>query len=682
MSIAQSAKKEKSIQPAWMKSTMLDLQKEMGATLAADQNKRLEVGVSQVAQFWRAEDGDKAAFMEFVQANFAADEATKNEIFKRYENILEKIGGHMGEIGRELRLVADLDLGPMLPVDQIFAGYDVSAHLQEDFFKNKLAFVVLLNFPLTTLEQRLKEGAQWSRLQWAESRLADRFSTRVPAEVNLAIAKAAAESDQYISEYNIWMHHLLNDKGERLFPSGMRLLSHWNLRDQIKADYQNTTNGMERQRMIQKVMERIVDQTIPEVVVNNPGVDWNPFTNQVTATSVKDGAPLPTTPAKITNAREPDTRYLRLLNTFLASKKADPYSPTAPTLIDRRFNVNREIPEARVKEMFVKVLSSPLVPKIGKFIETRLGRPLAVYDIWYNGFKAKSKYSEAELDSIVRAKYPSPQAFKNDIPNILEKLGFTKDRAAKIASLIEVDPARGSGHAAGAGMKGVPARLRTRVGKDGMDYKGFNIAVHELGHNVEQTISLNDIDHTILQGVPNTAFTEAIAFVFQARDLELLGLSEQDPKTEALKIVNDFWMTYEIAGVGLIDMEIWRWMYAHPTATPKQLREATITISKDIWNTYYASTLGKKDEFLLAVYSHIIHSFLYLPDYPIGHLISNQIEEQVKKAGSVGPEVERMARLGSIAPDLWMQQATGQNVGSDALIAATEKALNVLQSTK
>ena len=43
-----------------------------------------------------------------------------------------------------------------------------------------------------------------------------------------------------------------------------------------------------------------------------------------------------------------------------------------------------------------------------------------------------------------------------------------------------------------------------------MDYKGFNIAVHEMGHNVEQVISLNDIDHTLLEGVPNTAFTEAI----------------------------------------------------------------------------------------------------------------------------------------------------------------------------
>ena len=59
-----------------------------------------------------------------------------------------------------------------------------------------------------------------------------------------------------------------------------------------------------------------------------------------------------------------------------------------------------------------------------------------------------------------------------------------------------------------------------------MNFKGFNIAVHEMGHNVEQTFSLNDVDSTLLQGVPNTAFTEALAFVFQAHDLELLGLAQ------------------------------------------------------------------------------------------------------------------------------------------------------------
>ena len=75
----------------------------------------------------------------------------------------------------------------------------------------------------------------------------------------------------------------------------------------------------------------------------------------------------------------------------------------------------------------------------------------------------------------------------------------------------------------GAAMRQAKAHLRTRVEKEGMNYKGFNIAVHEMGHNVEQTFSLNAIDYYSLNGVPNTAFTEALAFVFQGQRSRIAG---------------------------------------------------------------------------------------------------------------------------------------------------------------
>jgi oligoendopeptidase F len=215
-----------------------------------------------------------------------------------------------------------------------------------------------------------------------------------------------------------------------------------------------------------------------------------------------------------------------------------------------------------------------------------------------------------------------------------------------------------------------------------MNYKGFNIAVHEMGHNVEQTFSLNAIDHTLLEGVPNTAFTEALAFVFQAHDLDLLGLAAADPSSEAMKVLNDFWGAYEIAGVALVDMGVWHWMYDHPDATAAQLREATLNIAKEIWNRYYAPVFHTKDVVLLAIYSHMIDSFLYLPDYPIGHFIAHQIEEQMKKAGNLGAEFERMAVVGRVTPDLWMQKATGAPVGPDALLAATRHALGEITKGK
>ena len=224
-------------------------------------------------------------------------------------------------------------------------------------------------------------------------------------------------------------------------------------------------------------------------------------------------------------------------------------------------------------------------------------------------------------------------------------------------------------------MRGVPTRLRTRVEPSGMNYKGFNIAVHELGHNVEQVISLNDVDHTILSGVPNTAFTEAIAFVFQAQDLRLLGVTAKNPTSDASNVLNDFWGTYEIAGVALLDMAVWHWMYDHPRATPAELKAATLDLARDLWNKYYAPVFGKRDVVLLGIYSHMIHSVLYLPDYPIGHLIAHQLGEQIKKGASIGSEIERVARIGRVTPDLWMTQATGSAAGATALLEAAERAL-------
>ncbi len=662
--------------PEAMKETMTKVENELAARYGESERGRIHRGLEQAARFWRAGDGDAEAFAEVVRTHVAADSVVRNALFSRLEFALESLDGHMNEITRDFRRQADLDLGEIYPFDETLAGYDPSAHVVDDLFQNRLAFSVLLNFPLTTLSQRLQEGPSWSRRQWAEARLAERFSKRVPAEVNLAISEAAAEADRYIAEYNIWMHHLLDAKGQRLFAPKLRLLSHWNLRDEIKADYSDEKAGLAKQRMIAQVMDRIVTQTIPKAVIDNPLVDWNPVSNEVKRTTSQDAEKAASTDAKLTNAPEPDTRYAVLLKTFQAARKADPYSPTAPTLIDRRFNENRQIPEAQVRAMLEQVVSSPMVPQVAAVIEKRLGRPLEPFDVWYNGFRDRGKYTEEELDAIVRNRYPTAEAYQADIPNLLVQLGFTKEKAQYLADHIVVDPARGSGHAAGAARRADKAHLRTRVEKGGMNYKGFNIAVHEMGHNVEQTFSLNDVDSTLLQGVPNTAFTEALAFVFQAHDLELLGLAKPDAKSRALRTLNDFWATYEIAGVALVDMDVWHWMYDHPDATPAQLKEATLQICRDIWNKYYAPVFKKKDVVLtLGIYSHMIHSFLYLPDYPIGHLIAFQIEQQVEKAGNLGSEFERMAKAGNIAPDIWMQEATGAPVGAKALLTATERAL-------
>jgi hypothetical protein len=642
---------------------------------------KLHKGIEQVSAFWRAEDGDAAAFQGFVGDNFMAKQEDLDATFARFEFAYEQLDGHMLEIGREIRKQTELDLGPILPIDEVLAGYDPSAHMNDDFFENKIAFIALLHFPLTTLKERLDNGSNWSRRQWAEARLAQRFSKRIPANVIQELSKASAEASQYIADYNLWMHHALDERGNRLFPAKLRLLTHWNLRDEIKAEY-SEPGALPKQRLIQQIMERIVTQTIPAVVINNPNVDWKVGSNTVMPAAAKDSDMPPPAGMKVSNDPEPNTRYAVLLNNYKANKLIDPYSPTAPTLIARSFDEGREIPEERVRAMFEAVLSSPVVPKVAKLIQTRLGRNLEPFDIWYNGFRARGAYTEEQLDAITRKKYPTADAYKADIPRMLQQLGFTPEKAQFLANNIIVDPARGSGHAMPAARRADETHLRTRVEQGGMNYKGYNIAVHEMGHNCEQTFSLDEVDHTLLSGVPNTAFTEALAFVFQGHDLELLGLTKPDEKSRAMKTLDDFWAAYEIAGVALVDMGVWHWMYDHPDATPAQLRDATVQISKDIWNKYYAPVFGKRDVVLLGIYSHMINETLYLPNYPIGHLIAFQIEQQMEKAGNIGAEFERMTTEGSVTPDLWMIHATGAPVGPDALLTAADKALQEMTNAK
>ncbi len=654
------------------------VKQELGERYGDGEAARIERGVDQVLRFWRPKDGDAEAFAAFVTAEFLPAGEQLDLTFARFEYAMERIGGYMISLLRDLRRGADLEIGPLLPLDPRLAGYDPSAHVGDDLFANKVAFVALLNFPLTDLEEQLEHGAGWSRRQWAETRLTALFATRLPAEVQQRIVTAGAAAGAYIAAYNIYMHHLLTEDGRRLFPPGLRLISHWGLRDELKARYADP-QGLEKQRMIKQVFDRIARQEIPGAVIDNPRLDWVPATREVRVAAVEEDIAAPDRSAEPVADREPDTRYRFWLDNFHAVRQADPYDPANPTHIARLFNVQRQIPEEKVAELFETLLESPLFGSVGRLISSRLGRKLEPFDIWYVGFKPRGAFEESELDAITRKRYPNADAFAADIPRILGDLDFAAERARFLAERIAVEPSRGVGHAFGSERPDDKALLRTRVGADGMDYKGYNIAVHEFGHNVEQVLSVSAIDHTLLKGVPNTGFTEALAMVFQRRDLELLGVAGPDPTAAHLNALDTYWATCEIGAVALVDMAAWRWLYEHPDAKPAEFREAVLGIARDLWNRYFAETFGVRDETLLAVYSHMISRTMYIPDYPLGHIIAFQIEQHLELIDtSFGAEVERIFTLGNLTPEAWMRQAVGAPLSVEPLLKATEEALEAL----
>jgi hypothetical protein len=627
----------------------------------------VEKGVQHAASLWRDTDGSAEEFVKFCGANFIADPAKKEASFKRFSEYLESLYGHFNKLSLDLQENVALLKGDVLPIDPLFAGYNPGAHLMNDLYDNKIAFIVALNFPFYSTEEKNISGPNWSPLEWGYARLGDVFSSRVPSELIQQESKVAAEADAYIADYNIYMGNLLNNDNKKLFPENMVLLSHWNLRDEIKANYANKEVGFEKQALIYQVMQRIVDQTIPKVVINSGKQDWNPVTNEVTVSGNVTESPA-----------ETDARYQQILNTFHVYQAVDTYNPDMNTAIQRAFSAGMQIPQPEVQKLFNEFLSSPQIHDVAAIIKKRLGRELQPWDIWYDGFKARSSLNEEMLNSITEKKYPDAKALEADLPNLLLKLGFTKEKAAFIASRVSVDPARGSGHAWGAQMKAEKAHLRTRIPASGMNYKGYNIAVHEFGHNVEQTISLNDVPNYMVNGVPNTAFTEALAFVFQERDLFLLNMKDNNPEKEYLKTLDIFWSLYEIMGVSMVDMKMWQWLYANPGSTAGDLKEAVLQISKDVWNTYYAPVFGQKDQTILGIYSHMVNSPMYLPNYAFGHLIHFQLEEHFK-THEFAPEVLRIYALGQLTPNEWMKQAVGAPLSNEAILKAADVAIEKMK---
>jgi hypothetical protein len=632
---------------------------------------RIRRGVEQAAQRWRPEDGSAEDFAAFCADNFLTDPEALAATFSRLEEVLEQIDGHLHEVRRELTWPIDVDTGrPLGTADRLLANLDLAAHVDEDLFRTRVAFLALLNFPVHTLAERLAEGPGWDRETWARSRLMDRFVLRVPAAVQQEITRASTAAEEYISSYNLRLDRLVTASGERPFREGLRLISHWGLRDELASYYSDPDpNGLSRQRLILQVMERIVRQEIPAAVIDNPDLLWDPETNTVTpleGAAAEEGRDLA--------AREPDTRYATLLGIFHAMRTIDPYSPSEPTFLARRFERERQIPEREVEDLLISVLTAPAVADLGRLIERRLGRPLEPFDIWYSGFKSRADQPEAELDRAARERYPDLAAFARGLPDLLERLGFSAERAEWLAERIAVDPARGAGHATQALRREDKTHLRTRVPQGGMDYKGYNVAMHELGHNVEQVFSLNGIDRWPLAGVPNNAATEAFAFVFQHRDLEMLGLRPFDAEARRREALAVLWNTYEIAGVSLVDMGVWNWLYQHPEATPAELREATLAIARDIWNRYFAPVFGVRDSEILAIYSHMIVYGLYLPDYAIGHILAFQIAQRLWQ-GDFGAEVERITRQGRLTPDAWIRGAVGGPISAHVLLEEAREAI-------
>lgn len=622
------------------------------------ENESIRRGVEKLAGIWWKEDGSPEDFIRFCEENYVAEEAAKEELMERANRNIEAVTIGLATI----RKGWTHEEGLALPIDPKFERIRLNVDMQDQLYRTKIAHVLALNFPYFSLEEKLQKGENWSRKEWAYARMGDRYLFRNPGRSSgTEKTEKFKVPRNYVSNYNIFMGQLRDRKGQQIFPDGMRLLSHWNLRDEIKANYNKGKEGLNKQRTVYEVMKRIVSQEIPVEVIDSDRYTWNPYTNRL----YEDGT-------EVTGHPEVAVRYQAILNNYKEGLYRD--TLTGRTAIERKFSEDNEIPVETTKKLFDTFLKAPELRQVGQLIRKRLGRKTEAFDIWYDGFKSRASLDAEKLDRITRALYPDAKTMTAKLPDILIRLGYTPERANYIASKVEVQAVAGSGHAAGVYYKGGKSYLATRIGKDGMDYKGYNIAVHEFGHNVEQTVSLYNMDYYTMRGVPNTAFSEALAFVFQKRDLSLLGMEKENPDKKYLDVLDEVWNLYEITGVAMTDLRMWEWMYAHPGADAEELKEAVIRIAKDVWNEYYADVLGVKDETILAVYSHMINYPLYLSAYSYGHIIAFQLEKHLE-GKDFASEIDRIYRQGKLCPDIWMKKAVGSPLSVEPMLETTREAL-------
>ena len=329
-----------------------------------------ERGVRQVAALWQEADGTEADFVELVTTHYAATEEDKKVLYDRLSHILEQCGQSADLLNNTLQEPTTLvGKGEPSTVDWIISGYSPMAHFTEDMFANKIAHICVLNFPSYTLEEKNTLGQEWTRLEWAYARMGEVFNTRIPGSVYAHSAQAMSEAENYIAGYNIMMHCLRNEQGEQLWQEPMALLSHWNLRDELKSNYAvgdeaMRREGKEKQEMIYQVMLRIIRQDIPACVVNNAEYLWKPYSNEV-----KDISSLEVQKFKSLG----DTRYQKILDIFHAMQQIDSYRPDAPSHVLRTFNEDLEIPKEEIEALFLQLIQSDEIKAVAQIIRERYG---------------------------------------------------------------------------------------------------------------------------------------------------------------------------------------------------------------------------------------------------------------------------------------------------------------------
>ena len=611
--------------------------------------EEVRAGVTRVAERWTDADGDEQAMASFCKDHWVPAE-DRHRLRDRLETALEQIHGHLYEARRVLRKWTDTRGDDLPQSDDLLAQFDPAADLSEQLWKQKLGFLCRLHFDDPDLATMLAEGGTWSSDQWADARLSQAFGARIPAELSERSRHIGHAASKWVSEQHIPVGGVVTADGQAPFEPDRKLLWHWLVREELRGRYGDGADGLPVQRALASVMGRAIEGRIPATVWEGDAEQkWDPAANTI------DG---------VAYEGEDLARYEHWLAQFRVQQELDPYHPKHPTVLGRRFDLQREIPETEVVALIETLLDSAARNDLLDVVEAKLGRPLEAHDVYFE--ELGDDRPSRELDAIVAARFPDEDAFDAALPEVLRGLGFGEDQAEFLGTRIDVEIARGAGHAVRPALPEFHSWLRTNRLPDTLGWDGFDTGMHELGHCLEQVISTHR-PRPALRGVPNTACTEAFAFLYQHQARAVLGIAESGDRAGDIAAATSMLNACQIAGPALLEIRIWRWLYEHPEATPAQLRDEVVAEAGRVWDRFFRDRYGDDPYHLMAAYEHSVAYPLYLADYVIGLVMAQQIRTFVE-GRDLSEETLRICGIGRVTPDAWMREAVGSGLDASPLL--------------
>lgn len=641
-----------------LEKVQAELEKQHGQ----DETERIRKGTSQLARNWRNSDGTEQEFADFCLRYFMSGN-TLHTNFRRIIDNLTYLEGMLYKVTTLFHESDDYTDTPKLEAD----GYLQSVIPGSDHYSTKFAHYVQLNFPYYTFAEKQQHCREWNREKWAMVCLGDTYAFRNDGLPSNPFTKEANRFKRYMEHYFFRVDHITDKKGSYPFTDEMALHCHRGLRDQIKEEY-TASDGAARQTLLYAIAENAITGNVPVLFLKDSTTRWNPLSNKLY--KIENGKQ-----KEIRNYETEDlNRYTGLLACMKEKMFTDQNYTPKNTTIRRTFDKS-SVSLEKTETLIRHFLADPLLPEIGKIIEKRLGRKLRPYDIWYSGFQEQSAFSASYLDSLTRSRYPDPQTFQKDLPNLLVRMGIRPEEARFIGSHISVRPVVSGGYSSQPPLPGDTALLTTMFGEQGLDYKAFRVSMHELGHCICGVFCTNDIDYFRLAGVPCDAITEAFAELFAYKNAEALDLHPFSPE-EKQHLLNlaTIWYLLEMGGQTLTEIETWKWLYAHPEATAKELKEAVLHISSTVWNTYFSKIFHTQNRHILSIYNHYITGDLYLYNYFLGNVIMYQLHK-ASTSSDLTEELKEACREGCTLTDLWMEKAVNAPISTESLMQDAQKAI-------